>query len=183
MVSGHADILEDIGAQQEAHFVREGIERLARTDQSGGKGGGVEAVDQVDLRARDGGTAKSGAQELDMGLFVNGDVDRVLPDGFGLEGHNAAASDGAGCADAVDVAGGQAYVIDGEQIIFRLKILKVQGKVQNISVSWSSGGGLGATRAEQAKAGRRRERRAKAGIAKQLAAIGRQQRRARLIKI
>ncbi len=49
LVSRNAHVFEDECAKQEADFIGEGIERCGKT---GGGGGGVECVGEVDRRSR-----------------------------------------------------------------------------------------------------------------------------------
>jgi hypothetical protein len=86
-VRGHADVLEQERAEQEAALALERVERLAGRDQPGRLGGGGEAGDHVDGRAGYRVLAEGGPQRADVGLLIRRDLGCVVPDGLGGERH------------------------------------------------------------------------------------------------
>ena len=140
MIGGHANVFEDISAQQETYVVREGIKCLSRLNQSGCDRQRVEAVVKVDRRASDGRASKSRPKEPDVSLLINRDLLGKLLDGGGLEGYCCSADDIAGGSHAVDIGARKTGPDDRDQIIFGLQILQVQGEVQNIRVTRGASG-------------------------------------------
>ena len=84
MVRGDADVLEDVGADEEECVAGEGIE--GRSDTCGA-GEGVEGVVEVDIGHGNGARAERALKEGDVLAFFDGGLGGVAGDEWIGEGH------------------------------------------------------------------------------------------------
>ena len=172
MVCGDADVLEDIRAEQEGLFIRVRVERPGRGRNTRESGKGIEQCRrEVDGRLCDGQRTERGAKggdvlalfkssfygvagehRADKGHFVGG-VGRCTGDA-GVRDH----AGGVACAVVADHTrnpqhrgrggrGGSVGNVDGgaegSQIVeVALKVLKIEGEVENVVVAIGANGGL-----------------------------------------
>ena len=152
LVGRDADVLEQVGREQEVVLVGERVEGLAGLDQAGRGRGCGEAVLQVDLRPRDLGAAERLAEELHVVQLVPGDLLGVVVDGGRLEVDLLAADHATLLALARRQLVVDAVAVEGVGVELRLEVLQVEGEVEHRAVADPRGlrrGGGG--RAERAR--------------------------------
>jgi hypothetical protein len=127
-VGGNADILEQHAAEQEAHFIGEGIE-IGKT---GSLRSCSETSIEIDGRPAHRLTAQRLAVEPHMRQLILGQFLAKLSDSLVLEGDLAAACHFAGIG--TDIGGLNALSGRCPQIILGFHIFEVQGELENVLV-------------------------------------------------